>query len=530
MSLSTERELPEELLDHIVALSTRDTLNNLCLVSKQLSRLATAHLYSDISFGADDFYRGPTYISHLAFLLFTSPAHARLVTSVFVKSAWGARPRYVKQDVVQEYPWPNIGTPKLETLLRGQLAKFSLDHADTESVYDKIRTGMNEDAIVALLLLSLSNLRRLDMNAGFSDDHADFVSVFELLANQVKSRDDHSTPLVDVMVKGDDDKYPNPPAHVAALMHMPNLRSIYGWKMGDHEGDADPDFARLKPRSSPVEYIELRTSKLHNDNFRHLMNATKPGSLKTLVYEIGCTWAWCQISHPDIMTSLRAHHQTLEALCLSHEEFYPHQFDNDDDKPYPCDFKPFTALRRLKVAPVYIWGHEGFTNQRNLADRATKEVLWKSLPANLQQLWICRAESQAKPPPDDNDAEVLRFEHDCLLPALDLVVQNKEAFQELSEIFIELPPSNWPKHETFDSLESFCRGAQGCGIQTRIILADIISEQEERKWGWEEEVEWGECFGNQEAEKKWIHVDRVDDLARLIRQAREEADAKIPRP
>ncbi|KAH6234974.1 hypothetical protein HBI40_227460 [Parastagonospora nodorum] len=529
MSLSAECELPEELLDHIISFSTRETLMRLCLVSKQLCRLATAHLYSVVIPGAsNDAYKNVSHVTHLAHTLLKSPAHARLVTGVVLEQPWGPNPEYAEEDG-PECPWPDVGIHGLETLLRSKLAKFALNQADAESVYDKIEAGLNEDVIVALLLLSLPNLRRLDMNAGFSDGHPDFVSVFELLADQLKSRDDHLTPQVDVMVRGDDDKYPNPPVHVAALMHMPNLRSIYAWKMGDHEGDAGPDFARLKPRSSPVEYIELRTSKLHNDNFRLLMNATKPGSLKTLVYEIGCAWAWCQISHLDIMTSLQAHHQTLEALCLSHEKFYPHQFDNDYEKPYPCDFKPFTALKRLKVAPVYIWGIEGFSNQANLADGATKEMLWKLLPASLQQLWICRAESQAKPPPD-NDAETLRFEDDCLLPALNLVVRKKEAFPKLNEIVIELPPRKWPKHETFNNLESFCRGAQSLGIRTRIILSDVIGGLEERKWGWEEEVEWGDCLANQGTKKMLVEVDAVDDLARLIREVTNEADAKMPRP
>lgn len=158
-------------------------------------------------------------------MLFKSSAHAHLVTVVILEQAWGANAELDNP----VWPWLDVGTHGLETLLRGKLAKFALNQADTESVYDKIKTGLNEDAIVALLLLSLPNLRRLDMNAGFSDDHPDFVSVFELLADYVNSLDDVSSPQVGVLIEGDDDKYPNLPIPVAALMHMPNLRSIYAW-------------------------------------------------------------------------------------------------------------------------------------------------------------------------------------------------------------------------------------------------------------------------------------------------------------
>lgn len=207
---------------------------------------------------------------------------------------------------------------------------------------------------------------------------------------------------------------------------------------------------RLKPRSCPVECIKLRTSKLHSDNFRWMLNATIPGKLKTLNYEIGCTWAWYGISHPDIMASLREHHSTLENLALSHEPFYPHQFSDNGDKPYPCDFKPFTALERLQVAPVYVWGHEGFNDVARLAERGTKEMLWQSLPQNLEQLWICRAEAQEP----QNDKTALRFEPDCLIPALHLL-DHKADCPKLKEIRLEFIPMNWPEEDLFEDLSCF---------------------------------------------------------------------------
>jgi hypothetical protein len=46
-------------------------------------------------------------------------------------------------------------------VVRDKIATFQLPKEKCEEVYDKIKTGTNEDAIVALLILSFPNLRRL---------------------------------------------------------------------------------------------------------------------------------------------------------------------------------------------------------------------------------------------------------------------------------------------------------------------------------------------------------------------------------
>lgn len=132
----------------------------------------------------------------------------------------------------------------MESTLRGRISRFQVPAKDIEQFYKKIKSGTNEDAIVALLILSLPNLRRLDMNFGFCDDHEDFISTLEMLADHLKLTGNSSSRPLHVLVKGEDDKYPNLPIHVAALLHMPNIRSLYGWKMGDHEGEPDTEMTR----------------------------------------------------------------------------------------------------------------------------------------------------------------------------------------------------------------------------------------------------------------------------------------------
>lgn len=539
MTFSIERQLPEELLDRVVSLCSEESLPKLCLTSRRLNRIATPHLYSRITLGTTAWDGGLSHTRELSRLLFTSESHANLVTSVYVAAAWEFESGNNEEEAEREKAdghenvektrktaWA-LRTQDLEAHLNNHLSQFALSDKDKNEVVDKVKTESNEDVTLALLLFCLPNLQRVDMNFGFSDQHEEFVSVFELLAESVQDKQDDQIPRLDVMVKGDDDKYPNLPVHLAALLHLRTLRSIYAWKMGDHEGDPDLDFARLKPRSSPVEYIELRTSKLHKENLGHLMAATIPGKLKTFNYEIGCTWAWCDITHPGIMTSLQAHHKTLEGLGLSHEDFYPHQFDNDSEEPYPCDFTPFTALRRLKVAPCYIWGHEGFNDEEELSKPETQEMLWKTLPPNLEQLWVCRADPQAAQWDGINDGKP-HFEYDCLLPALHLVLEHVDRYSKLKNIRLEFSPLAWSANATFDTLATFCQDAKRIGIACTVILTDIYVPSDkgtyptgERGWGWDEDVDWGDCFANQEAEKIWIDATISIDLARDIRGNRD---------
>jgi hypothetical protein len=82
MADSLERQLPEELLEHIVSLIPRETLASISLVSKTLNRIATSHLYSHITFPKD------VDRATLAYLLLTSPSHAYHVRSLAVSGGW----------------------------------------------------------------------------------------------------------------------------------------------------------------------------------------------------------------------------------------------------------------------------------------------------------------------------------------------------------------------------------------------------------------------------------------------------------
>jgi hypothetical protein len=552
MTTSIERKLPEELLANVISLTAKEFMPNLCLASKTLNRLTTPQLYSNITLGDEDNDGETIAVARFAYTIFSSPDYAPLVNSIIINEWYESQETEGEDVTFNESEWPTSAKQETEMVLRRKCEECVVGKEEAEKLYQKIKSGRNEDAILALLLASLTNIRKLDFSFGEGDEHPEFVAMLEMLTSQRKSAGDprlpaingHETkkassiPLtafstpVDIMVKGTSDKYPSHTDVLAVFFNLPNLRAIYAWRFGDselnthEEGNAS---SRLKPRSCPVEYIELRFSKLHTDDLRSLMSATIPGKLKTFNYETGGAWIWVALQHPEIMKTLEPHHDTLESLGLSHEsDFYPYEMEDPDDKPYPVSFTSFKALKHLKVAPVFIWGHDFLQNIWKMMSPEKTEMLWKALPEAIEQLWVTEAENYS-------DDAAIKLIPDCLLPALELVVEKKpHTFPKLSELRIQLPLMSWD-NDWFDTLATLCTTADAKGIQTTVILHQLPTyfdddgdnDNVERAWGWNEDVQWQEAFANQESPKRWIVAAEEADLGKMLKDLKAKfADQK----
>ena len=527
MSHTIDRKLPEEILDHVVSLCDRNALPKLCLTSKTFHRLAFPRLYSTIH------VRNTAILRALALLVFRSPEHAALVKHLVVPDISHDRDER-EADESHECLWPD--NPGLKLTLQTRCLEVTSSDDEADELYKKIEKGINQDAVLVLLLANLPALRKLDISFGCGERHKDFHTHWLAIINHLRlsshasaattTKKPRSMPLlvpIDIMAKGEHEKYPNDPAHIVTFMHMPNLRSLYGWKFGNEDED-DPNpaknpYERLKAHSCPVENIELRESKLHKHNYKLLLAATVPGNLKTFIYEIGCTWAWVTIDHPAIMQGLLPHRHTLESLCLSYENVYPFQFGSDDtEKPYPCSFTPFTGLKRLKVTPCHIWGHDGLTDSAELNRPEMKQMLWQALPENLEELWITRAEHQQA----DRQESAMDFVPKCLIPALEIAIRKKrESFAKLKELRIDLPPFVW-ENGWLESLASVCELASQHEIRTAIIFYEMCEHYgqltSERLWGWNEDVWWEPTrySTNRESQKIWIDGGTPSLAQRLI--------------
>ena len=257
MSSSVEQKLPTELLEQVLSFAPRDSLPSLCLTSRDFNRIATPFLYSGIDL------KETHHLPALAYLMFTSPAHAALVESFIVPDSW-ARTEGKSRD----WSWPGLKDTEVQSVLKAKSAAFTSSEEEANELYGEISSGENEDAIMAVLLACLPKLRRLDFRVSTGkapadsktvspvsrNDHVDFRLLWPKIMNKLRSRcgsiketitsvtsnpsqvvqlpavSDH----IDIMVRftGPVRRYSNYTLHLANFFHLPNVRSIYGWRLG----------------------------------------------------------------------------------------------------------------------------------------------------------------------------------------------------------------------------------------------------------------------------------------------------------
>ncbi|KAL6703854.1 hypothetical protein ACN47E_008988 [Coniothyrium glycines] len=536
-----EHALSEELLDCILSYCDQPTLAAVCRTCSTLSRIATPHLWSRICLTTTARHRGAVkYLLPLAYAVFSSPGKAAAVRYVAVPEGWGAPEAYEDDDTRR--PWPVRGA-ELEGVLRGKCEEYAVDEEEAEELSAAVSEGY-EEVVMALFVANLPCLRSLDVNFEMLDTQNNFSAMLRSVGKAIKPFDrapaatlatgpsrqvsSFTTPLT-VMTREGYKRDPNQPGNLACFFHLPNLDRIYAWMMGDNEeiyAHGSPLYMDLAPRSCPVQSIELRCSRLRDRNLKLLINATVPGRLTSFSYEIGPTWArWCTVDHHAIVASLSAHFETLKHLCLSHEDDYPYKLGYDADKPVAVSFTQFHRLQRLKIAPVYVWGHEGVVVANEFRQSGAKDVLWRALPRSLQQLWVTRA---MQPFPSPAWAVDVNFVPDCLLPALHCVVERKrEMFPDLTSLRIEFSIREW-KEEWLDMLAAFCEKAAANDIACTVICANdkgrYHGHRVERNWGWDEDVEWDSCIHNQERPKRWIDVGTEQNLVETLRATKKQIE------
>lgn len=145
MTSSFFNGLPEELLDRIISLVDQPSaLYALALVSKDINRITTPHLYTCIALGPTSFQ----HLRPLAFLLFTSPKHHCLVRSISVKRAYGGN----------LLPWPC--NPDLDVVLMRQIELFVRED-DVKRWFREVRDGSDPLPIASLLLRSLPKVVKM---------------------------------------------------------------------------------------------------------------------------------------------------------------------------------------------------------------------------------------------------------------------------------------------------------------------------------------------------------------------------------
>ncbi|CAO2647503.1 Nn.00g084250.m01.CDS01 [Neocucurbitaria sp. VM-36] len=143
--------LPEELIDQILTFLPPPTLHALTLVSRDINRITTPHLYASITLTSTSF----THLRPLAFLLWTSPAHANLVRAFSVRRAYGGNLD----------PWPKHSEGEgglLESVIKEMVSRYVRGgEEEREEWVRRVREGGDALVIASLLLRSLPGVREM---------------------------------------------------------------------------------------------------------------------------------------------------------------------------------------------------------------------------------------------------------------------------------------------------------------------------------------------------------------------------------
>ncbi|OAL02665.1 hypothetical protein IQ06DRAFT_118992 [Phaeosphaeriaceae sp. SRC1lsM3a] len=524
VDLSFDQRLPTELLDLIVSLSNRKTLLALCQTSKTFQRLTTPHLYSRIHVGQN------VDLMSLGNLLLKSPTHAALVKKLSVSHSWG------RVD------------SRLHDVLGAECTEIGLSGYQTDRVFDRVKQNHDEDSMLALMLSNLPNLQILDIDFG-SGKHEEFHKILTTIASEATASrpvpkpwtifptiKDHKALIpsptfmtpIDVIISGahsevpglDLDQYPYLAGHIPTFFQLPNLRSFYAWGLTDDNvfstGTGPNGFESLKPTTSRVQVIELRSCMLSMENLRLLLIATIPGILKTFIYEVGYGIN-AIVDKPAEMDGLAAHCRTLVNISLTYASVYPY-FIGEDDRigmPAACSFVRFEALRSLKIAPAFLWGIDRLHDVSPHGDAAGRDMLWKALPQGLVELWILKPGEKEEP--DDISPY---FIPELLLPALAVLVEQKEqTFSNLDRLYIDLYLPEW-ELDWLNTLASICQRAVVAGFQDVALMiwpgCKKYRKSSKRGWGWNEDIHWKHRHGNKEPRRHRIDCREGEDLSRVL--------------
>ncbi|KAL6154079.1 hypothetical protein ACJBU6_07365 [Exserohilum turcicum] len=147
MGASRIETLPDEPLDLIVQhVENRATLYALCLVSRDMNRIATARLYAHIQLEKDDF----RHLRPLALLFWTSAPHRQVVRSFGVRHAYGGNLD----------PWPHH--PELDAIISKNLELY-VRPDDQKQWFNEVRDGADSTRIASLLLRSLPHVMTMQL-------------------------------------------------------------------------------------------------------------------------------------------------------------------------------------------------------------------------------------------------------------------------------------------------------------------------------------------------------------------------------
>ncbi|KFY16611.1 hypothetical protein V492_01209 [Pseudogymnoascus sp. VKM F-4246] len=447
------------------------------------------------------------------FLILQKPSLASLVRSFTFRGRFHGQEDADDEECDEDearLPWPDH--PEREDILRKLVKEITIsEEEESQWLQELLPPDAPKDVIIfSVLLISLPNLRRLDLEISNYED-AFFESVLNRVASYTPPFDVNKvfTQLTDIIIAGDNDRYPTQYGLFGACCRLPAVKRLYGHRLGaeedhqqlsapaattsrietsePHDSEANSDdpsqSGGLDATTFGIDTMELRDSKLHHDDLPIVFGSLR--SPHTIIYQIGNSWAWTPIRTPVILSSISIHATSLRRLAIDHEAYYPFtEGVNDDDNADPVSFIGFITLTHLRVAPLFLFGHEDLHSAPehwSEAETAMLNRLRGALPISLESLHITNADFVFSD----------RYAH--IGKAFEVLLRQRECVPNLRELVFE---GEFKEEKSIQRAVQVIGIAEEVGINARALALPHYAYDKERGWGWDQDVSFETCMHN----------------------------------
>ena len=426
---------PSEIIFQIVGNLDRSSLSRLALSSRLLNVIFTPYLYDHIELlGHSQNRSRPESIDfrNLTLLLLERPHLAGYVQHFSMRNNFFGREVLGEHTETAHLPQALLTAIEAASHSKEEERQWLKDVSFTKSI--------NEDALMALLLPTLRNLKTLDLRLG--DDIIYFSRMMQRASR--KERPFDTTPafekLSDIMYAQnklkrtdydeefdgddeDDDDNGNDehPYNTAMPLPLPAVTRIFGLKSSFERGISKQEPWVLPLAcgfSSQLSHLELRDCLFNSQTLVDLLRV--PTALKTFIYEVNPKTPDSHVININIYKAMEHQMSSLENIWL---DYVPWNQELKRfrqlcySKPMPS-FANFNNLRTLRIASPFLFGYMCLQQREGKT-----HLLAPLLPESLETLHITRCD------------------HNCLLicDELELLLVRLTNTTHLRKIIIENP-------------------------------------------------------------------------------------------
>ena len=400
---------PSEIISRIVGDLDKSSLSRLALSSRFLNGITTPILYDHIDFpGHSRNWSSPESIAfrNLTVLLLERPHLAGYVHHFTMRNDF-RRESQPKHSEIARLPQALLTAIEAASHSKEEERQWLEDLSSTEFI--------NEDALVALLLPSLQNLKTLDLRVGEGIIY--FTRMMQRASRKEKPFD--TTPafenLSDIMYvqhgrvqtsydmeklqddddDDDDDDDGRPcfitPALLAAMpLPLPAVSRLFGLKSGfqmEMTNRAPIFFPPAWGLSPRLSHLKLRECRMSSQIVMDVLRV--PAALKIFIYEVIPKNTSSTVFNINTHRAMEHQMSSLEKIwldCVPWDEELKRFYQFNHAKPMPS-FANFKNLRTLRIASPFLFGSIALQQ----GDGGT-DLLAPLLPDSLDTLHITRCD------------------------------------------------------------------------------------------------------------------------------------------